>query len=85
MSNTKKSVIERARNWGFTCQLTEGDIWQISSPQTTETWQLSELKNEERWLLTVRDVPQVYLPCAEAIAFLERRRPFLPPKNPPSE
>jgi hypothetical protein len=84
MSNAKNSVIERARSWGFICQLTEGDSWQISPAQSQETWQLSILAGEDRWLLSARKVPQIYLSEAEAIVFLERRR-SLPPNDHPAE
>lgn len=76
MSDAQNSVIEQARNWGFICQLTDRGNWQISSPQSKENWDLSALESEDRWLLSARKVPQTYLTCTEAIAFLERRRPL---------
>ncbi len=66
---TENPVLKRAKSLGFTAQLNEANIWQISPKTSQETWKLTEA--ESRWILNVRNIPQLMLNLPEAIAFLE--------------
>ena len=65
----EKPVLERAKILGFTAQLNEENLWQISSTISQQTWKLTEA--ELRWVLSVKNIPQLMLNQQEAIAFLE--------------
>ncbi len=67
----KKPVLKKAKSWGFPSQLSEENYWQILPMQPQETWKLTEF--ESRWILSLKNIPQLYLDSEEAIAFLARR------------
>ena len=68
-------VIDRAKSWGFSCQLTSSGDWQIFPQRTTENWKLSQL--DSRWILSLDNMPQIYLSSWEVITFLKRRQRLL--------
>ncbi len=70
----KKPVLKKAKSWGFPSQLNEENYWQILPMQPQETWKLTEF--ESRWILSLKNIPQLYLDSEEAIAFLARRVKF---------
>ncbi len=70
----KKPVLKKAKSWGFPSQLSEENYWQILPMQPQETWQLTEF--DSRWILSLKNIPQLYLDSEEAIAFLARRNKY---------
>ncbi len=64
-------MLEKATILGFPYQLDEENCWQILPRQRGETWQLTSAR--ARWILSLRNVPQLYLDSEEAIAFLAMR------------
>ncbi|MGK7916928.1 MAG: hypothetical protein AB4038_15520 [Prochloraceae cyanobacterium] len=68
----EKPVLNKAKSWGFTTQLGEENNWQILPSQSQEIWQLTEV--DSRWILSIKNVPQIYLDSEEAISFLNRRQ-----------
>ncbi len=69
----KERIFNRAKVWGFVCEVNSRGTCQILPQEQKQTWKLM-LTGEARWLLIVGDVPQVILQPTEVIAFLERRR-----------
>lgn len=69
-------VVKQAQNWGFNCELTAEEIWQITASPFQENWQLSALL-ENYWLLSINQVPQLNLSGDETLRFLEHRHRFL--------
>ncbi len=67
-----KPVLIKAKMWGFPAQLSEENNWQVLPTQSDATWQLTEL--ESRWILSIKNIPQIYLNSEEAIAFLAKRK-----------
>ncbi len=67
----KKLVLEEAKRLKFLYQLCEENYWHILPTQPKETWKLTEA--DSRWILSVRNIPQMYLNHEEAIAFLAIR------------
>ena len=67
----EKPVLKKAKSWGFPSQLSEENYWQILPMQPQETWKLTEVNS--RWILSLKNIPQLYLDSEEAIAFLARR------------
>ncbi|MBE9043946.1 hypothetical protein IQ255_05925 [Pleurocapsales cyanobacterium LEGE 10410] len=55
----------------FLCQLCQENYWHILPTEQRETWKLTEV--DSRWILSVNDIPQLYLNHQEAIAFLALR------------
>ncbi len=70
----KKPVLKKAKSWGFPSQLNEENYWQILPMQPQETWKLTEVNS--RWILSLKNIPQLYLDSEEAIAFLARRKRY---------
>ena len=64
----KQLVLEEAKKLGFFYQQDEENIWQILPQQQGATWKLSATNS--RWILSLKDIPQLYLDSKEAIAFL---------------
>jgi hypothetical protein len=64
-----KQVLNEARRLGFFCQLNDESNWQILPQQPEATWKLTTVDNS-RWILSVQNIPQLYLNSEEAIAFL---------------
>ena len=67
----EKPVLEEAKSLGFPYQLSEENYWHILPTQPKETWKLTEA--ESRWILSIKNIPQLYLNSEEAIAFLALR------------
>ena len=67
----EKPVINEAKNLGFPYQLSEENYWQILPTQPEETWKLTAAGS--RWILSLKNVPQLYLNPKEAIMFLAMR------------
>lgn len=67
----RDSVVSQARTWGFICQC-QGASWLIFPRQTNQRWKLQQVEN--RWILSVGDVPQLYLHSQEASSFLKHHR-----------
>jgi hypothetical protein len=68
-------VISQARKFGFTCQLNDEGLWEISASSPQQRWKISQF--EERWLLSISNIPQMYLTSSEVELFLKRRYSFL--------
>lgn len=64
-------VLIKTKMWGFPCQLTKENSWQISPIQPEAIWHLTE--SELRWILSIKNIPQIYLDSEGAISFLARR------------
>ncbi len=67
----EKLVLEEAKRLKFLYQLCEENYWHILPTQPKETWKLTEA--DSRWILSVKNIPQLYLNHEEAIAFLATR------------
>ena len=67
----EKPVLKEAKNLGFPYQLSEENCWQIWPKRRGATWKLSAA--DSRWILSLRNIPQLYLSSEEAIAFLALR------------
>lgn len=65
-------VLNQARRWGFITRVNEEEVWLILPQQEQQRWKLQQTE-DQRWLLSMDDVPQIYLHPHEVIAFLERR------------
>ncbi|GAB4542051.1 MAG: hypothetical protein Tsb0014_34430 [Pleurocapsa sp.] len=68
---TEKIVLNKAKNLGFICRLSEEKSWQIFHNRPQETWKLTSVNS--RWILSIKNIPQLYLNPEEAIAFLTTR------------
>jgi hypothetical protein len=64
-------VLKKAKSWGFPCQLSEDNQWHILPLKPQETWKLAQV--DKRWVLSLKNIPQLYLASEEALAFLESR------------
>lgn len=64
-------VLSKARIWGFVTKLSAKNHWQILPTQSQETWKLTEF--DSRWILSIKNIPQLYLNTEEAISFLASR------------
>ena len=67
----KKLVLNKAKSWGFSSQMSQENNWQILPTQPEESWKLTEFNSW--WILSINNVPQINLDSEEAIAFLARR------------
>lgn len=67
----EKSVLNEAKRLKFLCRLCEENYWHILPNEPKATWKLTEAGS--RWILSLRNVPQLYLNQDEAIAFLATR------------
>ena len=67
----EKQVLQQAKRLKFLAQLCEENHWHILPTQPQETWKLTEA--DSQWILSVRNIPQLYLNSEEAIAFLTIR------------
>ncbi len=67
----EKPVLKEAKRLKFLYQLCEENYWHILPTQPKETWKLTEA--DSRWILSVKNIPQLYLNLEEAIAFLAMR------------
>ena len=67
----EKPVLKEAKRLKFLYQLCEENYWHILPTQPKETWKLTEA--DSRWILSVKNIPQLYLNSEEAIAFLAMR------------
>ena len=67
----EKLVLDKAKSWGFPTQLNDESNWRILPNNPEETWQITEI--DSRWILSINNIPQLYLDSGEAIAFLARR------------
>lgn len=63
------TVLNEAKNLGFPHQLNEENSWQILPKQPKDRWKLTA--SGLRWILSLNNVPQLYLNSEEAIAFLQ--------------
>ncbi|MGK7950000.1 MAG: hypothetical protein AB4368_14755 [Xenococcaceae cyanobacterium] len=61
----KPLVLEEAKRLGFFYQLDEENIWQIFPQRQGATWKLSATNS--RWILSLKNIPQLYLDSKEAI------------------
>ena len=68
----EKPVLMKAKNLGFLCHLSEEKYWQILPKQRGATWKLTAA-DDSRWILSLNNIPQLYLNPEEAIAFLAIR------------
>lgn len=68
---TSNTVIEKAKELGFFCQINKENNYEIFSKIPTETWKLTKL--ESRWILSINNIPQLSLDRDAAIAFLVNR------------
>ncbi len=66
-------MLEEAKNLGFPYQLSEENCWQILPKRRGETWKLTSAIDSQGWLLSLRNIPQLYLNSEEAVAFLAVR------------
>ncbi|MDJ0687864.1 MAG: hypothetical protein QNJ41_05100 [Xenococcaceae cyanobacterium MO_188.B32] len=69
----EKPVLEKAKNLGFPYQLQEENCWQILPKRRGATWKLISAMDSQWWILSLRNIPQLYLNSEEAIAFLATR------------
>ena len=67
----EKPVLKEAKSLGFPYQLSEENCWQILPKRRGATWKLTEA--DSRWILSLKNIPQLYLASEEAIAFLAMR------------
>ncbi len=67
----EKQVLQEAKRLKFVYQLCEENHWHILPTQPQETWKLTEA--DSQWILSVRNIPQLYLNSEEVIAFLAIR------------
>ena len=67
-----EQVLNEAKSRGFPYYLNEQSDWQILPQQQGATWKLTAT-TDSRWILSLNNVPQLYLNSDEAIAFLARR------------
>ena len=71
---TQEIVLSKARTCGFITKLSGENYWQILPTQAQETWKLTEF--DSRWILSVKNIPQLYLDTEEALSFLVSRDKF---------
>jgi hypothetical protein len=71
----KDPVVSQAQSLGFACKFTESRGWKILPKHPSETWSLFQV--EARWLLSVRGIPQIYLPPSDTLTFLKYRHRIL--------
>jgi hypothetical protein len=64
-----EQVLNEARSLGFPCQLNDENNWQILPQESEANWKLTATDNL-RWILSMKNIPQLYLNSEEAIAFL---------------
>ncbi len=69
-----KQVLNEARSLGFPSRLDDDSNWQILPQQPEATWKLTAL-TDSRWVLSIKNIPQLYLNSEEAIAFLGKQIP----------
>lgn len=67
----EKPVLKEAKRLKFLYQLSRENNWHILPKCSKETWKLTEA--DSRWILSVKNIPQLYLNRDEAIAFLAMR------------
>ena len=67
----EKTVLKEAKRLKFFYQLSKENNWNILPKCPKETWKLTEA--DSRWILSIKNIPQLYLNSEEAIAFLAVR------------
>ena len=67
-----EQVLNEAKSRGFPYQLNEQSDWQILPQQQEATWKLTATA-DSRWILSLNNIPQLYLNSEEAINFLAMR------------
>ena len=66
-----ETLINRAKSWGYLCNVDVAGSWQIVPKEPIANWRLKSFK--DRWILIVGDSPQISFRAEEALAFINYR------------